>query len=212
LTPVSEAQARIAGDGFQQPASPTIIDQEIQDMGWALLPDLSQDLNNFKNQSVSSEAAGCRSAFKNSMSDPLPQGFQSSVQDPKGGTVNGSFLLNSRIPASQKGKQLQEAEGIHVGLSSASFPAHQSTSSATPEKTPSSHPESSSARQSQHQMTVVIIEQGWEPARSSHTHRRPDTERKLIQHNNLPADKATGSEIFKKKMGEDVLIAFPQTT
>lgn len=113
-----EDQQSSAALAFPQPTSPTLIDPVLQERGWALLPDLARDLSRLSKHRAGIEEEESRVAIKPpdppEISCKKPAGQpHSNGQNHKGGTVTEATILRSRIPASHKGKEIQEGHNIH---------------------------------------------------------------------------------------------------
>ena len=114
-----------------------MIDNELQAQGWALFPNLAEDLNKIRIQRPSSEADGGRPAITplTTSADEKPENAAAQVKEKRSleyGEIEG-HLLHPRILTSQKGKVVQGNEGIQDGHDTTS--AAQATSSMTVAKT-----------------------------------------------------------------------------
>jgi hypothetical protein len=152
---------------------------------------LAEDLNKFKGQHPSSKAERYRPAINPLPTDAckIPEEASSQAKEmcfQEDREIEG-HLLRSRIPASHKGKAVQGADGIHDFQATSS--AAQATTSMTTAKTaPSDITEHPSTRLQQHQMGIVISEEGWETAKL-HRRKRPDMRSRTVQTTHLPRDK-----------------------
>jgi hypothetical protein len=104
----------------EPPASPTEIDPDLQAQAWALLPDLAKDLNNLRNSGQRLHSATTEEACKKPEEEASKQPAVKARNHQEGVELQ-SVLLQSRIPASQKGKVVQIEEGIHGGQPTGSY-------------------------------------------------------------------------------------------
>ncbi|CAD6251937.1 unnamed protein product [Miscanthus lutarioriparius] len=98
----------------QIPASPTEIDQEIQEQAWALLPDLARDLCKLKNPCSGTEACSLDINPRSGLTEKtVNESAQAKTKEPQEGTAIDSGLPISRTPETQERKQAQGTAGIH---------------------------------------------------------------------------------------------------
>jgi len=114
-----------------------VIDSELQAQGWALFPDLAEDLNKIRIQRPSSEADGGRPAINPLATSADEKPEDATAEDKEKRSLEDveieGHLLHPRIPTRQKGKVVQGNEGIQDGHDTTS--AAQATSSTTMAKT-----------------------------------------------------------------------------
>lgn len=172
-----------------QPASPTQIDPDLQEMARALFPDLAKDLKRLEEQRAGSQACEARPVINPPATEPpeltiktaASKAIHPMVHEAIEATVKETSLLRSRIPASQKGKQIEAPGSIHGDQHLSSFPVPHAYNTATPVKKAVAHSNAaSSSNRKDHQMNFANDEEGWEPARASHRRREAELETKII--------------------------------
>jgi hypothetical protein len=177
-------------------------------MARALLPDLAKDLKRLEEQRVGSDGCEARADINSPAADPPElnrasnacQGNLSMVQKSKEGTVKEDPLPRSRIPANQKGKQIDASEGIHGGQHTDSFLEPQVYCTATSGKKTVALSNVASSSGKEYQRSFTISEEGWELARPPRRRRDAVPETKTIQSTKLPRFKIEGFEFFRKKL------------
>lgn len=175
------------------PASPTEIYRNLQAQAWALLPELANDLNKRSSSEVAVDKSAINPLLQCACNEPSDACLQSQNKEIHEGTGIEEQLLHYRIPASQKGKEVQGEGSTHGGQATDSFAL--ATTSAAPGK--AVHRDST--RLEEHQLHISISEEGWEPAKL-HRRKRPDPEPRTVQTSNRPRDKSWGSTFFRSKM------------
>jgi hypothetical protein len=150
-------------------------------MARALLPDLTKDLKKLEEQRACSDGCEARDVINSPAANPPElnkvsnacQGKHSMMQKAKEGTVKEAPLPRSRIPANQKGKQIDASEGIHGDQHMDSFPEPQVYCTATSGKKTVALSDIMSISGKDYQRSFIISEEGWELAKPPR--RRRDT-------------------------------------
>jgi hypothetical protein len=163
-------------------------------MARALLPDLAKDLKRLEEQRARSDGCEARAVINSPAADPPElnrvsnacQGNHSMVQKDKEGTVKEAPLPRSRIPANQKGKQIDASEDIHGGQHTDSFLEPQVYCTATSGKKTTALSDVASSSGKEYQRSFIISEEGWELARPPRRRRDTVPETKTIQSTKLP--------------------------
>lgn len=207
------------GDNCHQPMaspwSPTDIAPEFQAQAWAILPDLAMALHNIK---TARHQAGTATARGSPAINSHPEATQrlegakafinlhpeaegrNLIESSQEDIAIQNAILQSRIPASQKGKGQQVEEGIHGNQSTHSY------APATPPTSPVKSPSFESKDMWYHKLD---LEEGWEPAKASRR-KRLATEVNQSRSSPQSRDPLSGSAFFKNKMEGKCFNCFSQ--
>lgn len=207
------------GDNCHQPMvspwSPTDIAPEFQAQAWAILPNLAMALHNIK---TARHQAGTATARGSPAINSHPEATQrlegakafinlhpeaegrNLIESSQEDIAIQNAILQSRIPASQKGKGQQVEEGIHGNQSTHSY------APATPPTLPVKSPSFESKDMWYHKLD---LEEGWEPAKAS-CRKRLATEVNQSRSSPQSRDPLSGLAFFKNKMEGKCFNCFSQ--
>jgi hypothetical protein len=178
-------------------------------------PGFGKRFEQFKDQRPCSDEVG-RGAFNpppahacnqpeevDACKNPKDTSIQAKDMDRHKQTDIEGHLLRSRISANEKGKVVQGTTSIHVDQATSS--TAQPTSQAARLKTVhSASSDPSSTRLQQHQMGIVISDEGWDPAcevgwepAKLRRRKRPEAQLRTVQ---ISKEKSMGSDFFRAKM------------